>query len=195
MTGNVRAVHWDQKAKAANLFYIKGIVENLMNKSGIKNVQMSYDTDKITWKYKNKELCIAYPVDAKRLNEFEVKQNVFFAAINWDLFTTAAGTTKIKYQEVPKHPAVQRDLAIILNKEVTYQQVQQATEQLKIEALRDFDLFDVFESEKLGGDKKSYALSYTFQLQDRTLTDTEIDQLMSQLMNTYKTKLQAQIRE
>jgi phenylalanyl-tRNA synthetase beta chain len=107
----------------------------------------------------------------------------------------AAATSKIKYREVPKFPAVQRDLAIVLDAAVTYQQVQQATEQLKIDALQSFDLFDVFESEKLGAGKKSYALSYTFQLQDRTLTDSEIEQVMSQLMTTYKTKLQALIRE
>jgi phenylalanyl-tRNA synthetase beta chain len=107
----------------------------------------------------------------------------------------AADSNKIRYQEVAKFPAVQRDLAIILDKEVTYHQVQQATEQLKIDALKDFDLFDVFESEKLGTNKKSYALSYTFQLQDRTLTDVEIEQQMQQLMSVYKAKLQAQIRE
>jgi len=86
-------------------------------------------------------------------------------------------------------------LAIVLDKNITYQQVQLATVQLKISALKDFGLFDIFESEKIGADKKSFALNYTFQLQDRTLTEVEIDEMMKQLMSTYKTKLQAQIRE
>ena len=90
---------------------------------------------------------------------------------------------------------MQRDLAIVLDREVSYQQVQHVTDQLKLDALQSFDLFDVFESEKLGAGKKSYALSYTFQLQDRTLTDVEIEQVMQQLTGAYKTKLQAQIRE
>ncbi len=73
--------------------------------------------------------------------------------------------------------------------------MQETTEQLKLDALQSFGLFDVFESEKLGKGKKSYALSYTFQLQGRTLTDAEIEQLMKQLMDVYKNKLSAQIRE
>lgn len=107
----------------------------------------------------------------------------------------AVAAGKIKYSEVAKHPAVERDLAIVLDKAITYHDVQLVTEQQKIDSLKGFGLFDVFESEKLGADKKSYALSYTFQLQDRTLTDAEIEAVMQQLMNAYKTKLQAQIRE
>ena len=90
---------------------------------------------------------------------------------------------------------MQRDIAIVLDNHVTYKQVADTTEQLKLDALQSFGLFDVFESEKLGKGKKSYALSYTFQLQDRTLTDSEIEQLMKQLMDVYKNKLSAQIRE
>ncbi|MCW3124130.1 MAG: Phenylalanyl-tRNA synthetase beta chain, partial [Flavipsychrobacter sp.] len=87
------------------------------------------------------------------------------------------------------------DLAIVLDNNVSYKEVKETTEQLKLDALQSFGLFDIFESEKLGKGKKSYALSYTFQLQDRTLTDTEIEQLMKQLTDTYKNKLSAQIRE
>ena len=194
ITGNVRQAHWDQKVDIADLFHLKGILRNLMDRCGI-NASATYEEGHVTWKWKNQPLCSAYQVPAKRLTEFDIKQEVFHAVINWDLWMKAADANKIRYHEVPKFPAVQRDLAIILDKEVTYHQVQQATEQLKIDALKDFDLFDVFESEKLGANKKSYALSYTFQLQDRTLTDAEIEQQMQQLMSVYKTKLQAQIRE
>lgn len=195
LSGNVRQAHWDQKAQAADLYYLKGVMQNLITRSGVRNVSFQYDEAKVIWKYKNQELCTAFAVSAQQLNTFDIKQEVFFADIDWNVWTKAAGASKIAFHEVPKFPAVQRDLAIVLNKETTYQQVLQATDQLKIESLKDLDLFDVFESEKLGQDKKSYALSYTFQLQDRTLTDVEIDQLMQQLMQTYKAKLQAQIRE
>lgn len=195
LSGSVRPAHWDQKARAADLYYLKGVVQNLITRSGIRNVSFQYDEAKVIWKYKNQELCTAFAVSPQQLHAFDIRQEVFFANIDWNVWTKAAGASKIAFHEVPKFPAVQRDLAIVLNKETTYQQVLQATDQLKIESLKDLDLFDVFESEKLGQDKKSYALSYTFQLQDRTLTDAEIDQLIQQLMQTYKTKLQAQIRE
>ena len=107
----------------------------------------------------------------------------------------AIAQVKVKYAEVSKYPAVKRDLAIVLDKTVTYGQVQEVTDKLNIDSLQDYSLFDIFESEKLGADKKSYALNYTFQLQDRTLTDEETETVMQQLMNSYKKELQAQIRE
>ena len=131
----------------------------------------------------------------KKLYEFDIKQPVYFATLNWDLWLEAMQQARVKYTEVSKHPAVNRDLAIVLDKEVTYQQVKVATNKLNLNELQDYGLFDVFESDKLGKDKKSYALNYTFQLQDRTLTDEETDQLMQKLMNSYKSELNAQIRE
>ena len=199
VTGNVRITHWDQKDQKAGIFYLKGLLGNLLNYSGIKNGTLTYnDTNgaqEMVWKWKNKVLCIAKQVPSSRLNIFDIKQDVYFAEIHWDVWVKAQAANEIVYKEVPKFPAVQRDIAIVLDTGVTYKQVEETTEQLKLGALQSFGLFDVFESEKLGEGKKSYALSYTFQLQDRTLTDTETEQLMEQLMEAYKNKLSAQIRE
>ena len=199
VTGNVRAAHWDQKATAANSFYLKGVISNLIAYSGIPNVFLSYPEGagepEAQWKWKNQVLCSVDKVAAARLKTFDIKQDVFFANIHWDVWMKALAAGKIKFSEVPKFPAVQRDLALVLDSAISYQQVADATQALKIPALMNFDLFDKFEDkEKLGAGKKSYALSYTFQLQDRTLTDTETEQLMQQLIGTYKDKLSAQIR-
>ena len=195
ITGNIHTAQWNQKAQKADIFYLKGIIENLLQYSGISNTTVTHAEGQVTWKAKNQVLCTALQIGAERLREFDVKQKVFFAAINWDNWIKAHNAVKVRYTEVAKFPAVQRDIAIILDNTVSYEQVEQATEQLKLDALTSFGLFDIFESEKLGKDKRSLALSYTFQLQDRTLTDTEIEQLMKQLMDTYKNKLSAQIRE
>lgn len=193
-TGHVNPQHWNQPAKAVDVFYLKGILQHLLSRSGIRQVNPSYAEGTVTYKYKNEALCTLQSVPQQQRENFGIKQDVFFMEIRWDIWQKAMTARQIKYAEVPRFPAVQRDLAIVLDKNVTYQQVLDATKGLKIQALQDFDLFDVFESEKLGQDKKSYALSYTFQLTDRTLTDAEIDQLMQQLIQTYQTKLQAQIR-
>lgn len=198
-TGNMQTAQWNQKALASDIFYLKGVVQTLLAQNGIKSAQLSYEevggSLTATWKWKNQVLCTIAEVPAKRLQEFEIKQTVYYAEINWTLWISAAAANKIVYTEVPKFPAVQRDLAIVLDKAVTYNEVKKITEQQKIAFLQSFDLFDVFESEKLGAGKKSYALSYTFQLQDRTLTDAEIETVMKDLMQAYKNKLQAQIRE
>ena len=199
ITGNVTAAHWEHKAKPAGISHLKGIINNLMAYSNIKNAPVTYTQDnggkEIIWAWNKQTLCMARQVPAKRLQEFDIKQEVFFAEIHWDVWVKAGATTQPTYKEVPKFPAVQRDLALVLDTGVTYKMVQETTADLKLGGLQSFNLFDVFESEKLGKGKKSYALSYTFQLQDRTLTETEIEQLMHRLMDAYKNKLNAQIRE
>ncbi len=198
-TGDVRTAQWDQKAQRANIYHLKGLLGNLSDYCGIKNVTVAYHDahggGEITGKWKNQVLWTAKLVTPARLAEFDVKQEVYYAEIHWELWLKAMTAGKISYKEVAKFPAVQRDLAIILEDNITYKQVQDITEQLRLDALQSFGLFDVFESEKLGKGKKSYALSYIFQLQDRTLTDTETEQLMKRLMDVYKNKLSAQIRE
>ena len=195
ITGNVQQAQWNSKAVKADLFYLKGVVQNLLAQSGIDNAVVAREGDEQVWKWKNQPICTISAVDAKKLKDFDMKQDVYHAVINAETWQKAAAASKIKYTEVPKFPAVQRDIAIVLDKQVPYGEVEKVTRQLKLDSLQSFGLFDVFESEKLGAGKKSYALNYTFQLQDRTLTDAEIEQLMQQLMGAYKNKLQAQIRE
>lgn len=194
-TGNVAAAHWDQQPKPVDVFYLKGMVAKLMARCGISQVVEATNGLDVSYSYKKRTLCTIASVPAATLQVFDIRQGVYFVSIDWALWCKAAAASVIRFAEVPRFPAVQRDLAIVLDKAVTYRQVAEATKQLKLSALIDFDLFDIYEGEKLGADKKSFALSYTFQLNDRTLTDTEIDQLMRQLMSAYTTKLQARIRE
>lgn len=191
----VREASWSQKAENVSLFYVKSVIENMLDISGIEKVSSSInEQDVLVWKWKNEQLCSAQKVVAEKLKSFDIKQEVYYAEINWQLWSNAMTLNKIKYAEVPKYPAVQRDLALVLDKATRFEEVQKVTRQLQISSLKSFDLFDIFESEKLGLDKKSYALNYTFQLADRTLTDVEIEESMKQLINAYSNKLQAQIR-
>jgi len=195
ITGNVRSAYWQGKALPADIFYLKGLVNNMLAYAGIKGVAIAYDGDAQVWKWKNKELCRIYQVPAATRKTFDIKQDVFYAEVNWDLWYQAATAAAVRYSEVAKFPSVQRDLALVLDRKVTYQQVQEVTAQLKIAELQTFGLFDVFESEKLGAGKKSLALNYTFQLHDRTLTDAETGALMNKLADAYKNKLNAVIRD
>ena len=194
-SGNAKAASWNEKERKYDLLYAKGIVENLFERTGIKKITTLYDENGVEWKWKNQSIAKAVAVSSEKLKAFDIKQDVFFVVIFWNAFVKAANTQKIKYNEVPKFPSMQRDLAIVLDKSVTYSEIEKVTEQLNIQSLKEYGLFDVFENEKLGVDKKSYALNYTFQLQDRTLTDAEIEQHMQQLIKTYETKLNAQIRQ
>lgn len=194
-TGNVQQLNWNQKEVKSDVFYLKGVVDSLISYSGISRVKVNHTDTETQLVWKKKVLCTVKGVSDKHLYDFDIKQSVSVAVINWDIWLEAMADTSVKYKEVPKYPSVQRDLAIVLDKNITYGQVQQATNQLNINALQDYNLFDVFESDKLGKDKKSYALSYTFQLTDRTLTDKETEAIMSKLVSAYKKDLQAEIRE
>ena len=109
----------------------------------------------------------------------------------------AIGKTQeqIRYKEITKFPSMKRDLALVLDKNVTYEALTQVIQKQKFQTLRNFDLFDVFESEKLGPGKKSLALSFTFLDSNKTLTDKEVDTMMQQLIKGFETTVAAQIRQ
>ncbi len=193
-TGNAQESGWNGKSVKADIYFLKGIVQNLLKKDGILNTSLSADDTTIIWKWKNQPLCTLQNVDAAKLQAFDIKQPVCYAEIDWSLWLKAIAAHTIRYKEVAKFPAVQRDLAIVLDKTVPYQKVQQTTDKLKLASLQSYGLFDIFESDKIGADKKSLALNFTFQLQDRTLTDEETEGLINQLVAAYQKELGAQIR-
>jgi len=197
VTGNVVAGSWDQPAQKANIYYLKGLVGAVLQYQNINNYSVSYEDDgpvsKVLFKHKQKTLATLWEVPTAQLSNFDIKQTVFYAALQWETILAVKSGIKTGYKEIPKFPVVQRDLALILDKAVSYKMIEDATVQLKIPALQSFRLFDTFESEKIGNDKKSYAINFAFQATDRTLTDEETEQMMKQLMDVYKTKLQAQI--
>lgn len=193
-TGKAVDNSWNGKEVKADIYFLKGTIQLLLKKEGIQNLVLVTEEASISWKWKNQALCILQVVPEERLGLFGIKQPVCYAVIDWALWLKATAAAAIRFSEVPKYPAVKRDLALVLDKSVAYQKVQQITDKLKLGALQSYALFDIFESEKLGVDKKSLALTYTFQLTDRTLTDEETEALMAKLATAYQQELGAQIR-
>jgi phenylalanyl-tRNA synthetase beta chain len=192
--GTVQAAGVANGAVKADSYFLKSVIQNLLQTAGIKNTATDYNEGGVIWKWKNRNLCSIIEVPTQKRQAFDIKDRVWYAEIDWEVWSEAVGSTSIKYSEVPRFPAVQRDLALVVDKHVPYAHVQRITDKLKLQPLRSYGLFDVFESEKLGADKKSLALSYTFQLADRTLTDAETEAMMQQLINAYIKELGAQIR-
>jgi phenylalanyl-tRNA synthetase beta chain len=102
---------------------------------------------------------------------------------------------KITHRDVPRFPAVQRDLAIVVDNSMVYEQVEKATAAAKVSKLSSVNLFDVFESDKLGVGKKSMAISFTFLDEEKTLTDKEIDAMISKIIASYEKELGAEVRK
>ena len=127
-------------------------------------------------------------------SKFDIKQPVFFADLHWDKVLKQAGR-QVQFKEISKFPSVERDLAMVIPKSMKYKEISERIDQLKLNQLKDVKLFDVFESEKLGRDKKSLAINLTFVDEEKTLTDKEIDTWMNRIMTTLEKELNAEIRK
>ncbi len=134
-------------------------------------------------------------VTKKMLDKFGIKQPVFFAGLNWELLSELAAKQSPAIKAISKFPAVQRDLAMIVPKQLQYEEVEKTVQKIKPGTLQEIRLFDIFESEKLGAGKKSMAINFTFSDEEKTLTDKEIDGWMNRIMTTLEKDLQAEIRK
>ena len=194
------ADNWKSKAEKSDIYFAKGVVEQIMSLLGIKisayNKEAHEKLDNcIAAVAKNEAVATIAAVNKKTLSKFDIKQPVFYADINWDKVIALHKKQTIAFTEISKFPAVQRDLAIVVDKAVAYEQVDKATKGAKINKLQSVNLFDVFENEKLGAGKKSMAVSFTFLDEEKTMTDKDIDAMMSKIIASYEKELNAQIRK
>lgn len=125
---------------------------------------------------------------------FDIKKDVFYATLAWETLIHMSGSSKTLYREVPKFPAVRRDLALVLDKQVTFDNVRKTAWETEPGILREVNLFDVYEGDKIPEGKKSYAVSFILLDRDKTLTDKVIDQVMGKLLRQFEQRLGASLR-
>lgn len=200
VTGAKNETDWKNKETKADIFYLKGVLNRLLQQMGISGIEYAEGHSSklnscLQGKWNNEILLEAGVVSPKTLQQFDIKQSVHYACLQWDLLLKIAAQHKIEYKPIPKFPAVQRDLALVLDKSVGYDKVELVARTSKISKLQSVSLFDVFESDKLGAGKKSLAVSFTFLDEEKTMTDDEIDKMMSKLMKNFETQLGAEIRK
>lgn len=200
VTGNTTGDNWKQKNIPADFYYLKGVAERLLQILGIdvgkpEIMDAPKLANHIVYKLNGQIIAGIGEVKGTILEIFGIKQPVLYAEINWQLLSGMAGKLTGKIKELPKYPAVQRDLAIVVNHEMDWALIDESVQKLKLDKLRDIKLFDIFESEKLGAGKKSIAVNFTFLDEEKTLTDKEIDGWMKKIMTILENDLQAEIRK
>lgn len=200
ITGNKQEVGWKQKSVATDMYYLKGIVESVLRSVGvnadkIEILQVPKLDNHIVYKLNDQIIGGAGEVRKGILNKFGIKQPVFFAGLNWQLLAGIAAKKETSILEIPRFPAVQRDLAMILPKELSYEAVEKTVQKIRLDTLQEMQLFDIFESDKLGKGKKSLAVSFTFLDREKTLTDKEIDGWMNKIMTALEKEIGAEIRK
>ena len=193
---------WRVKSKEQDLLMAKGILQAVATLIGLPPINWSLDDSAKD----TASACVAatvggitiatlQEVSPKMRQQFDIKQGVVFVDIDVAALVTAAEKQKIVYTEVSKFPAVQRDLALVVDRAVTYAAIELAVATVKLPKLKGIRLFDVFESDKLGVNKKSMALSFTFVDEEKTMTDTETDSMVSKLISAFEKELGAEIRK
>ena len=200
ITGNKNEDSWKEKAVATDFYNLKGAVNAVLTLFGLKadaieTIEVPKLDNHIIFKLNNIIIASAGTVKKNILDKFGIKQPVYFAGLNWAVISELATSQKNKVKEIPKYPAVQRDLAMIVPKDLIWDEIKKTVEKVKLNKLQDIKLFDIFESEKLGTNKKSIAVNFTFQDEEKTLTDKEIDGWMNKIMSSLEKELLAEIRK
>lgn len=198
VTGNAGEAGWRNKSTEQDLFHLKGIAVALLETAGLPAIQLVPDAGgqpvlELVWH--KKSLGLLKAVDTASLKRFDIRQPVYMLDISFDAVLKAVETQAIRYKEVNRFPVVQRDLALVVSRSQAYSAIEKTVAALKIGRLKEMRLFDVFESEKLGADKKSMAISLFFADEEKTLTDKEVDGMMQKLVQSLEKDLAAEIRK
>jgi phenylalanyl-tRNA synthetase beta chain len=200
VTGNKNEGGWNDKAQKTDFYFIKGLLEKIAAITGLAVQEFVAATNEkldntVELKIKNEVVAIAGSINKATAGKFDCRQAVLYADINWDKLMQLNKKNSISFKEISKFPAVQRDLALVVDKAIAYQQIESATKSAKLNKLKSVNLFDIFESEKLGANKKSMAVSFTFLDEEKTMTDNEIDAMMNKLIGAYEKELGAEVRK
>ena len=198
-SGNKNENDWKDKAKKTGIYFAKGVCNTILRLAGLNNFKFSGGDndlldDFITANLNGISIAEMGSIKKSILEKFSIKQPVFYLYINWRQFVSLTKTTQIAFEEIPKFPHVERDLSIVVDKSTSYEKLEESVRTLRIVKLKGFKLFDVFESEKLGANKKSMAISFTFYDKEKTLTDAETDAMMNKIINSIEKNMSAEIR-
>ncbi|SNR15648.1 phenylalanine--tRNA ligase subunit beta [Tenacibaculum jejuense] len=199
VTGNKLKDNWKIASEISSFFYLKGVITSIFDRLGLSNlknspVKSSVFSEGLTLSLGKTKLVEFGVVKRSILKEFSIKQEVLFADFKWDVILGLVGKKKIKVTDLPKFPAVKRDLALLLDSKVEFKEIYNLAFQSERKLLKEVDLFDVYEGENLPEGKKSYAVSFILQDENKTLNDKQIDKIMQKLQQTFEKNVGAELR-
>ena len=199
ITGNNTEENWASQTKNSTFFNLKGTVETVLSRLGINryratSVKNDLFSEGIQYS-QGKTVLVDFGIVKSKVNKhFDISQEVLFADFNWDNIIEVAKRNKIKFTAIPKYPEVRRDFALLLDDKVTFDEINTIAKQTEKQLLKNVNLFDVYQGKNLPKGKKSYAVSFTFQDEHKTLTDKVIDKVMNKLQSNFENKLGAELR-
>ena len=199
ITGNRASDTWNIENKTSDFFYLKGIIESVFGRLGVSKLKASpikndIFSEGIVLSLGKTKLVEFGIVKRSVLKSFGISQEVLFADFNWNNVIEVAKFNKIKFTSISKYPEVKRDFSLLLDEKITFEEIHTIAKQSEKKLLKDVNLFDVYQGKNLPSGKKSYAVSFTLEDKEKTLTDKQIDKIMSKLQNSFEKQLGAELR-
>ena len=198
VTGKIFDENWISKYSKNSFYYLKGVTENLLTQLNISNIRYEISNDEL-FEYKldiysyKKHIGFIGEIISDYTQEFSIEQKIHI--LNLDLDQIKLKPLNIKHQELSKFPSSRRDLSMILNDDISFESIKDLAFKLENKILLDVNLFDEYKGKNIEDNKKSFAVSFTFNDSKKTLTDKVIDKIMEKLTEKYKTELGAVIRD
>ena len=199
VTGNRNNETWVKPQEKSDFFLFKGYVLTIISRLGLdkKVTSLPFENDVFAEGLAlaiGKEIIVEFgSVKKSILKHFDIKQEVLYADFNWGKIQKYV-SNKIKLTDIPKYPEVRRDFALLVDQNVQFEQIFNIAKQTEKGLLKDVNLFDVYQGNNLPEGKKSYAVSFILQDDSKTLTDTQIDKIMSKLQSNFESQLGASLR-
>lgn len=201
LTGHYQEGNWYTSAKPSDYFVLKAEVEKVIRRMGISVSSFTLSTmdhplfsECYAWKRGNLLIGVAGVVKPALCKYFDIRQRVFFADIYWGALFEMVAKNTIRHQELPRFPEVERDLALLLDASVSFDRVLAVARKTEKNLLKSVSLFDVYQGEKIGAGKVSYAVRFVLQDTAKTLTDADIDSIMNKLVTAFAKELGATLR-
>ncbi|MGK9124799.1 phenylalanine--tRNA ligase subunit beta [Olivibacter sp. SA151] len=200
ITGAQHTQQWNQQSQPVSFYDIKAAVDALVKRLNIRDLKTE-DLERAHFSYglqyvKGQKTLVKFgAVSTKALKKADVNGTVYYAVFNWELLLKAIRKNKITYKEVAKFPAVRRDLSLLIDQQVTFDALKNIAERTERKLLKSVGVFDVYVGDKLPAGKKSYALSFELQDEEKTLTDKQIDSVIQKLILNFEKEVGAEIRK
>ncbi len=201
VTGNKEEENWITKEQPTSFFSIKTYAENILKRIGfnprqlqISDAQNEFFSEGLSYQLNNYTLLEIGIISKKCLKKFDIDAPVYYADFDWGRILFEQKKHKVVFEELPKFPAVRRDLALLIDKNVKFNDIKESAYKVEKQILRDVNLFDVYEGKGVPEGKKSYAVSFVLRDDQRTLNDKQIDKTMKKLLADFERNLGAQLR-
>ena len=197
--GNRNNINWNSNEKKSDYFYLKGVVNSLMQKIGFKNVESKPITknnlsegEVISF---NKAEIISFGLLDKGLClNFDLEIDILYAEIDLTTILNKYSNKPIQFKSISKFPEVTRDLSILIDKELKFEKIHKAIKQINQKLIKEIILFDVYDGENLAENKKSYGISFKIQDDEKTLSDKEIENIMNKVIEKLKKEFSVELR-